>query len=186
MVSNGSRNWSWTLRRLGISAFLVVHLGATALWVIPPCPLRSACFGPVSCYMLPLGLWQFWSMFSPDPVRETLFLEADLIDSHGLRFAFAFPKLADFSKWGAVPRFRHSKYAVNLSIAELEIQRELAARHVVRQIGVPASSFPVDVHLIYQVRPTPPPGSPPVDPMTPTHPYLIGTYHFASLSEVHR
>ena len=34
----------------------------------------------------------------------------------------------------------------------IRVPREFAARHVVRQLDLPAEAFPVDVHLLYQVR----------------------------------
>ena len=176
--------WAGRWRRLGVSAFVVAHLGATVVWVMPACPIRERAFPWVAPYILPLGLWQYWGMFAPDPVRETVTLEADVVDTRGLRFRFAFPKLADYSKWQAVPRFRHSKFAMNLLVPDVQSQREVAARHAVRQLALPAEAFPVDVHLVYQVRNAPPPGSPPVDPMTPTYPHVLTHFRFDSLREV--
>lgn len=184
MNSLRNRKWFRTAGRLGISAFLVFHIGATVVWVLPPCPVRQRCFDPVACYIMPLGLWQYWGMFAPDPVRDTMTLEADAVDARGLRTSFVFPKLADYSTWRGIPRFRHSKFAANLSVPELQLQREYTARHVVRRLGMPDEAFPVDVHLLYQVRLTPPPGGPPADPMTPAQPYVIGTYHFETPGEV--
>src|SRR3954447_26051577 len=179
-------NWSWTLRRLAISACLLFHLSATAIWLLPRCPIRLR-FAPLaSYYILPLGLWQFWAMFAPDPVRDTITLEAEVIDRDGLRYGFAFPRLADYTWWQGIPRFRYSKYAANLVCDEFALPREYAARHVLRRLNLPASVFPDAVHLFYQVRPTPPPDSPSptVDPMTPTRPFVIGTYRIESPSEV--
>jgi hypothetical protein len=90
-------DWRLTVRRLLISVFLIVHLSATVLWVLPPCPLKQRTIGLVSYYILPLGLWQYWTMFSPDPVRNTFTLEAEVVDAKGLRAVFAFPKLADYT-----------------------------------------------------------------------------------------
>ena len=87
----------WTARRLAISAFLIGHMGAVSIWVLPPCPIQRRCAGTLAYYILPLGLWQYWGMFAPDPVRDTLMLEAEVIDVRGIRYNFAFPKLADYS-----------------------------------------------------------------------------------------
>jgi len=184
MVANTPRDWARRLGRLVVSVFLVVHVVMTVVWVMPPCPIRVRSQGVIDAYMLPLGLWQYWGMFAPDPVRNALTLEAEVVDSRGLRYAFAFPRLADYSKWGGVPRFRHSKFAMNLAIRELRVQRETAARHVLRQLAVSPDAFPVDVHLVYQVRPSPPPGGAPADPMTPPHAELLDTVHFATAGEV--
>jgi hypothetical protein len=172
------------VRRVAISAFLLAHVGATVLWVMPPCPIRAYCFGTLTYYMLPLGLWQSWTMFAPDPLKESVTLEAEVVDNRGMRHGFAFTKLADFSKWRGVPRFRHAKYAANLTIPELELNRRFAACHVVRQLALPDEAFPVNVHLIFQLRLPPPPGGPPADAMTPSRPHTFGSFYFASPSEV--
>jgi hypothetical protein len=71
-----------------------------------------------------------------------------------------------------------------MAVDEFHRPREFAARHVVRQLNLPTEAFPVDVQLVFQVRQTPPPGSPPVDPMTPTVQSPLARYHFEKLSEV--
>jgi hypothetical protein len=185
-TANGS--WTWTIRRLAISAFLVVHLSATGIWLLPSGAIRNH-FGPIAkYYILPLGQWQFWAMFAPDPVRDTITLEAEVIDANGVRYAFAFPRLADYNWWQGIPRFRYSKYAANLSAEEFATPREFAARHVVRRLKLPASVYPVSVHLLYQIRKTPPPATdnpaPQVDGTPPVRPYVIGTLRFESASEV--
>jgi hypothetical protein len=138
----------------------------------------------VARYILPLGMGQYWDMFAPDPMRDSIALEADVVDSRGLRYGFAFPRAADYPIWSAVPKFRHPKFAANLADPECQANREVTAHYVVRQLGLPARAFPVDVALIYQVRTPSPPGGPPADPMTPTYPRVLATLHFARPEEV--
>jgi hypothetical protein len=92
-----SRTWIWTARRLLISAFVVFHFGATIIWIMPPCVIRQRTIKTLAYYMMPLGLWQTWAMFAPDPIRETLTLEADVTDARGLRHRFEFPRVGDLS-----------------------------------------------------------------------------------------
>jgi hypothetical protein len=176
--------WAWNARKWVVSAFLVMHLAATLIWVLPSCPLRERCRHWAGYYLLPLGMWQYWGMFAPDPMKESITLEAEVIDSKGLRYGFAFPKLADYSPLAAVPRFRHSKYAANLLNPDTPYDRAFAARHVARQLALPAEAFPVNVTLIYHLKLPPPPGGPPADPMAPTTPYAIGPIPVANLSGV--
>jgi hypothetical protein len=181
----GSGSWAWTARKLAVSAFVTVHMGATLIWVLPPCPLKQACCATVAYYIFPLGLWQYWGMFGPDPMKESVTMEAEVVDARGLRATFAFPKVAGYSVWRAVPRFRYPKYAANIAPPEAQLDRILAARHAVRRLGVPDEAFPVDVKLVLQAVPAPPPGALP-DPMTPTVQYVVGTLHFESPREVRR
>jgi hypothetical protein len=175
--------WKWTVRRLLISAFIILHIAATLVWNIPNCPIRARFLDTASRYFYPLGLWQYWAMFAPDPLRETVTLEAVVTDQQGLRYGFAFPKLAQEPRWKVVPKFRHPKYILYVSTDEM--LRKFAARHVVRQLGLTADTFPLDVQLYYQVRQAPPPGHL-ADPMAPTQPQLVGNFRFASLGEVRR
>ena len=179
-----SRSWVLSADRLFVSAFLAFHIAATITWVMPACPIRERCLPAFTSYMLPLGLWQCWTMFAPDPMRQSVTLEADVTDAHGIRSRYAFLRLVDYSKWRGVPRFRHSKYTVNLLLPEMEQCRRFAARHAVRQLGLPAEAFPLDVRLVYQVREAPPPGGPPADPMAPTRPHALGAFHFTGIDEV--
>jgi hypothetical protein len=194
-------SWSWTARRLVISTFLLLHLAANVIWILPAGAIRQQ-FSPwARNYILPLGLWQFWAMFAPDPMRETITLEAEVIDANGVRYAFAFPRLGDYNWWRGIPRFRYSKYAANLSSDEFALPRQFAARHVLRKLSLPAEVYPVSVHLMYQLHPTPPPlgvngngngtgagttaATPPaIDAMTPPKPYVLGTYRIDSPREV--
>jgi hypothetical protein len=179
-------NRSWTVHRLLISTFVLAHMTATCVWMLPPCAIRQRLAPWVEGYILPTGMWQFWGMFAPDPVRDTVTLEAEVIDRDGVRYGFAFPRLASYTWWQGIPRFRYSKYAANLASEEFAVPREFAARHVLRNLDLPARVFPVSVHMLYQIRPTPPPDSPdPVaDPMAPTKPFVLGTFRFESPSEV--
>jgi hypothetical protein len=177
---------SWTVRRLWISSFLVFHLVATVGWVLPRCAIRDEIVPWARYYMLPLGLWQSWAMFAPDPVRDTVTLEAEVIDANGVRYEFAFPRMADYTWWQDIPRFRYSKYAANLSGEEFALARRFAASHVLRRLKLPAEVYPVSVHLMYQSRVTPPPGSPlpAIDPMSPTKPLVVGTVQIDNAREV--
>jgi hypothetical protein len=148
---------------LVISAFVTAHLGAVAVWILPPCPLKGRLLPYLAYYMLPLGQWQYW----------------------GMLHTFAFPQESTLTPWQAFWHYRHSKYASNFSLTdEFIANREFGARHAVRALRLPAEAFPVEVQLYYQVRPTPPPGGPPADPMTPPVTSPIKTYRFPTLQEV--
>ena len=174
----------WTARRLAISAFLIFHLTATLVWVLPVSPLRQALEPAFRPYMIPLGLWQSWWMFAPDPMRVTATLESEVIDAQGMRHVFEFPKVADLPWWRKLPRFRHPKFTCNLLGDEFKAQREFTARHVVRQLGLRPEAYPVHVSLYCQVLEPPPPGQAYRDPMQTPKLHALGTYDFACPQEV--
>lgn len=176
--------WRWTARRLGVSAFLIFHLSATACWVLPFCPIKQRVFGSLSYYMFPVGTWQCWSMFSPNPPTDIFTLEAVAVDAQGMQHGFLFPKIADYSLWGGLPRYRHPKFAANLLVDEFAPARCFAARHAVRKLELPADAFPVKVHLVYMVRTIPPPGSPPEELPSPPTPVTFASFQFQNPGEV--
>ena len=176
--------WRWTARRLLVSAFLVVHLSAVAIINLPACALRQALHLPACCYLVPIGLDQAWGMFAPNPVMHPTALEVSTVDAKGIHRDFAVPRLADFSVWRAIPRVRFSKFTANCTLASNVAMREFAVRHAIRQLQIPADAFPVEAHLMVQVRETPPLGDPARDPMMPPIPQLLQSYQFPALAEV--
>lgn len=172
-----------TLRRLAISAFLIAHLAAVAIWNMPDCAIRSRCLYVCGYYLLPLGLWQSWGMFAPEPARDTAALEAVVVDARGLMHSYAFPTTADLSPWRAALKYRDAKFAANMAPEELRANREMAARHVVRSLGLGAPVFPVVLQLQYQVRAAPAPGGRADEPPAPPTPSIIETYRFATFAD---
>lgn len=175
----------WTAWRLAISTFLVFHLTATVVWNIPNSPLRQCLLPAFQRYMLPLGLWQSWWMFAPDPMRVTAVLESEVIDAQGMRHIHEFPRVAALPWWQKLPRFRHPKFTCNLMLDEFAVQREFTARHVVRQLAMKPEAFPVHVSLYCQIKEPPTPGQPFADPSAPVRLHSLGNYDFASIDEVH-
>jgi hypothetical protein len=181
-----ARSWAWTARRIAISAFVIGHLTATAIWITPRCPIRNRCYETLSYYMLPTGLWQYWNMFAPDPQGDSFTLEAEVKDVDGVRHRYAFTRIADYSWIAAIPKFRHPKFASNLGFDELEMNRKITSRYAVRELGLPPEAFPLDVELYFMCKVTPVPGGPPADGMLPPRPQHVANYHFSGHDEVFR
>lgn len=178
--------WRWTALRLALSGYILFHLAATIAWVIPPSPLKQELMPRFRYYMLPLGLWQSWGMFAPDPLDATIELESEVTDGKGMRHIHEFAKIADLPWWRKAPMFRHPKLAANLLIDEYAPQRELAARHAARSLKLPPDAFPVQVSLYYKVTPPPPLGVGKADPMTPSRIQQLALFEFNSWNEVNR
>jgi hypothetical protein len=173
---------SLRLKQLSISAFLLVHLGGLAVWNMPICAIRDRLVPVYQYYMCPLGLWQNWTMFAPEPVKNTTSLQALAVDKNGFMYQYAFPKLVDFSWLEGVTRVRHSKFAANVGVEDYPQFREIAARHVVRALELPPEVFPVDVEVQYLVKVSPPPGTVP-DPMVVPIVHPIKAYRFPTWQE---
>jgi hypothetical protein len=174
---------AWTLKRLAISAFVALHLSAVLLWNLPASALKERLAGWTAFYIMPTGQCQAWNMFSPDPLKDNLALRAVVRDRFGLRRNFDFPCNADLSPWQAVVAYRHPKYAAELNVPTAVAQREYAARYVLRKVGLPPNAYPADVELYYDLRPTPAPGEPPLDPMEPPLHLTLQSYRFPTFEE---
>ena len=176
--------WAWTAKKWGVSAFVLCHVGALVVWNLPPkVALRERLAPTLGWYLLPTGLWQDWGMFAPDPAPSTIALEAVTLDRHGVLRRYAFPTLTGLSVPAASWRYRHAKYASVVGLEDSAAHREFTARTVLRRLEIPEAAYPVQVQLIYQVRPTPPPGET-ADPAEPPQQAILDTYRFPNRAEV--
>jgi hypothetical protein len=174
----------WNAWRLAVSAFVVFHLAATVTWNVPNSPIRNLLLPVFQPYMLPLGLWQSWWMFAPDPMTVTALLEAEVIDAAGMRHIYEFPRVADLPWYQKAPRFRHPKFTCNLMIEEFAAQREITARYVARQLDLPAKAYPLHVTVYCPIKEPPPPGQWLTDPLATARLHSLGAFDFASRDEV--
>ena len=67
------------------------------VWTIPPCYIKDRVQDLYRYYVLPTGMWQWWAIFAPDPVRNTTMLDAEIVDAKGMRHIFEFPRIAELT-----------------------------------------------------------------------------------------
>jgi hypothetical protein len=176
--------WRWTARRWAISAFVLFHLSALVMWTMPHCAIKTQFQSPYRYYVLPLGLWQWWAVFAPDPMRQSIVLNAEVVDAKGMRYTYEFPRLADLPWWQKFPRYRNCKFTANMLVDEYKPQRAFTARHAVRQLGLGEEAFPLWVCLYIEAKDAPPPGTGASDPMATPRTEMVDRFQFASLKEV--
>lgn len=140
----------WHLKRVALSALILMHLAAVFIWSLPECALRTRLSGWCEPYLLMTGQWQHWGMFAPDPTRDTMALEAAGRDARGTIHTHVYPRAADLPMWEAALKYRHSKFAHNMGPEQAIAYREFAARHAVRMWDLPEEAFPVELDLYYR------------------------------------
>lgn len=179
---------AWNLKRLAISAFILVHVSAVVQWNMPPSALKDRLgFGAwTAYYMMPTGLWQTWDMFGPDPQRASSYPEAVVHDSRGMIHVFTFQRMDELSAWEGFWNYRHAKINANLTSEDSKGAREFAVRHALRSLKIPREGYPVEVELTLKMWPTPELGEPPLDPMTPPQIYVMQVYRFESWEEANQ
>jgi hypothetical protein len=176
--------WRWTARRWALSAFVLFHLSALVMWTMPHSAIKALCQSPYRYYVLPLGLWQWWGIFAPDPMRQSMVLNAEVVDAKGMRHTYEFTRLGDLSWWQKFPRYRNCKFTANMLTDEYKTHRTFTARHAVRQLGLSEEAFPMWVSLYVEIKDTPPPGTGASDPMATPRVEVVDRFQFASLKEV--
>lgn len=174
----------WTARRWALSAFVLFHLSALVAWTMPFCALKTQIQWPYRYYILPLGLWQWWAIFAPDPIRNTMTLNAEILDAKGMRHIYEFPRIGDLPWWQKLPQYRRPKFTANMMIDEYKVHRQFTARHAVRELGLGKEAFPVWVSLYAEIKDSPPPGTGQSDPMAAKRVEVIERFEFKSLEEV--
>jgi hypothetical protein len=170
---------------VAISAFVLLHLSALMIWTMPDCAIKERFQTPYRYYMLPLGLWQWWAVFAPNPLRENRVLEAEVVDAKGLIHIHEFTKIGDLTAWQKLGRYRNPKFTDNMVMGgEYGRQREFTARHVVRQLGLREDAFPVTVSLYAKVNDVPAAGTSSNETMMNARIHMIERFQFPSLKEV--
>ncbi len=117
--------WRWNARRLIVSAFVIFHLSAICLWTMPPCYIKDHLEPFYRYYVLPTGMWQWWAIFAPDPVRDTMVLDAEIVDAKGMRHIYEFPRIAELPWWQKIPRYRQPKFTGNMAKPEYDTWQEV-------------------------------------------------------------
>lgn len=176
--------WRWTARRWALSAFVLFHLSALVMWTMPNCAIKTQFQSPYRYYILPLGLWQWWAIFAPDPMGQSMTLNAEVVDVKGMRHTYEFQRLADLTWWQKFPRYRHCKFTGNMLNEEYKTHRTFTARHAVRQLGLGEDAFPLWVSLYVEAKVPPPAGTGESDPLATPQIHVVDRFQFASMKEV--
>jgi hypothetical protein len=95
--------------RLLISAFVVVTVGAMVVWNLPGSKLRAEGMRLAAPYVRAVGLDQNWSVFAPNPYRETFELYARVSYADGTTRTWPVPEGSDAI--GTYWDFRWGKWA---------------------------------------------------------------------------
>ena len=176
--------WRWTARRWALSAFVLFHLSALVIWTVPDCAIKAQFQTPYRYYVLPLGLWQWWALFAPNPMRQSMVLNAEVLDAKGMRHTYEFQRLADLPWWEKLPRYRNCKFTANMLVDEFKPNQVYTARHAVRKLDLGKEAFPVSVCLYIEAKDPPPLGTGASDPMVPPQLMVVDRFQFASIEEV--
>jgi hypothetical protein len=97
--------------RLLLSAFIVFHIVATLLWVMPRSDLHNQVRSLTWNYISHVGLWQHWGMFAPQPSNLNAYLSAVVTYQDGSRQEWTWPRMAELDLVAKYPKERYRKFA---------------------------------------------------------------------------
>jgi hypothetical protein len=95
--------------RLAISGFVAATVGAMVVWNLPDSKLKQEGMRFAQPYVTATGLDQNWSVFAPNPVRDSFYLSARIRYADGTRGTWAPP--SGSSAVGTYWDFRWGKWA---------------------------------------------------------------------------
>ena len=148
----------WWARKF-INLFIAWHLFALFIWLMPDSgAIVQACVGVVRPYMAATAFAQAWNMFSPNPDRLDVYLEAQITYADGEKRSWTFPRLVHM---GYTRRYEEERWRKLVEVATHGSNQALwpaYARYAARVNNYDTQNPPVSVELIQHSRIVPPPG----------------------------
>ena len=159
-VDRLERRW-WA--RKAVNLFIVWHLFALSMWLLPdhssgPSPIIEGSLGAVRPYMTLTGFAQSWNMFSPEPDKLDVYMEADVTHANGHVDHWLFPRLARMSYPRRYEEERWRKFVENATHGSNPVLWPPMARYAARVNNYDSQNPPVSVELLEHSRIVPPPG----------------------------
>ncbi|HEY8743624.1 MAG TPA: hypothetical protein VIU62_11010 [Chloroflexota bacterium] len=93
--------------RLAISGFVVFHILATLLWLLPNSAVRQQVQALPQKYISYVGLWQAWDLFAPNPASINLYLSAVVTYRDGSQREWVWPRMEQLD---LLTRYREERY----------------------------------------------------------------------------
>lgn|GEM_PF-2894141 len=132
--------------------------------------------GPIGQAVLYIGLWQYWSMFAPNPSRQDQWLDATVTRADGSVATVAFPRMTETPVLQRYFRERYRKWLESGGSAQHAYLWPALAQWMAQRADDPANP-PREVLLQLHYRITPEVGqSPPLSYQTePFFRYIVDT-----------
>lgn len=73
---------------------------------------------PIQCYLFVTGVWQYWDMFSPNPMQTDTWTDAEIVYRDGSKRYYLYPRMYTLSIAQKYPNERFRKYNERASVAD--------------------------------------------------------------------
>jgi hypothetical protein len=158
-------------KRVAISVFILFHLLATVVWMMPMSAMRGKA-GPAITYMQRTGLWQHWGMFAPEPSDiPNIYLTATVTYEDGSRTEWDWPRM---TRLDLVRKYQQERFRKFAEYAQLDAYHFLwpsLALYIAR-MNDHAGKTPVHIALYRHwalITPPPADGNLTIPSQTPWH-----------------
>ena len=157
-VNRLEKRW-W--KRRAVNLFIIWQAFAICVWVVPGNSALVQVLSPVvRPYLVMTAFAQSWSMFSPNPDKMDVYMEARITYANGQTKSWDFPRMVhmNYAKRIEEERWRKMTEVVTHG-GNHQLWRPLA-RYAARVNDTDPKNPPVKVELFQHSRVIPPPGQP--------------------------
>jgi len=98
-----------------LNCFIVAHIFAVTVWLLPNNPLKKVCLNLVTPYIAGMGLWQTWAVFAPDPKTWTTYVTARVTFQDGTKREWDFCRLEKLDYLTRLFKDRDRKWAESVN-----------------------------------------------------------------------
>jgi hypothetical protein len=152
-----------------INAFILWHLFALAIWLMPASAIWQTCIDWVRPYITFTGFMPTWSMFAPTPPSRDFYVEARITYANGQLRSWKYPRVGDP---GPLDWYRNERFYKLIENGQLEENRMVwpsLARYAAQRNNIYPHNPPVSAALVRYFVDVPPPGA----PFPPYHTYVF-------------
>ncbi len=108
-------------------------------------------------YIEPLGLWQYWDMFAPDPMQSDFYFEAVMQFQDGTIKSVEFPRIVKMPLLARYTKERFRKYGERVRESEYQYLWPTWAQWMATQASTDPSNPVIALNLQKKSRNVPPP-----------------------------
>jgi hypothetical protein len=145
------------VRKTLISAFILWQIFAVTSWLLPPGKENSYLMAIAAPYMQITGYWQSWTMFSPNPMRDDYFVQAQIKYADGTTRDWNIPRTHDMGLIEAYQKERYRKMIENAGWKTNKTMYPYLARYAMIENDRGPQTYPATVTLVRYWRYISPP-----------------------------
>lgn len=163
-----------------VKGFVLFHLLAITVWSVPrPRPEliagtvepvgnerlllannRYLQQSPIKYYLQCTGLWQYWDMFAPDPLKRDIYMDAIVTYRSGDKHTYKYLRVADLPVFDRYFVERYRKYFERINENGLENLWVGTAFRIAQKANTYPGNPPTQIELVRHWREVAAPGQP--------------------------